>query len=1106
MKKLLLLLLLIPFIGLGQINTFPWVHNFENIVGLEQDTSDDGDWWLMQGPTSSVNTGPQGDHTYGNGIYYYTEASGNGTGHPFKTFVTYTPTFDVSATPGKVLSFWYHMYGMTMGDLEIGYIDNSGYTMLDVISGDQGTQWKFGYYPIAAIDSFKIAFIATTGSSYYSDICIDDIMVSDSFNVVFGCNDTVSSNYNPLATHDDGSCIYYYGCIDPNATNYNPWANVDDGSCIQNIICNPGQSLIDVAIKLDNWPNETSWLIYSNTDTLAYVPYGTYDYTQTGQTIHTQVCIPVGDTITFTLNDSYGDGIGGGSVVGGCLVTNIDCEDTVFYLNPPNFGYTASSNPYASDSCNNDVIIYGCTTPSYLEYDSLATIDDGSCITLATYGCIDPAAFNYDSSADRMLKTSPCTYDLILYDDGGDSWGACWLGVEQGDSLWQFKIINNNVYSDTFELTLNSYDEVYFYYFEIPTPQQNPQQLDIQTIQNSFKVRNDYGIIMHEGNNPWPGPNENKLRNYKSILDIYEAQPYCGNECIPVVTGCMDTTAYNYNNLANTNDVCYYNPGCMNPGYLQYYTQGYIADIDDGSCSVLAVFGCMDSTAFNYDHTANVDNGGCIPVILGCMNLLAFNYNPNANTPDTCIPVIYGCMSSIAINYDSLANTDDGSCIGVNYGCTDSTMWNYSPSANADDGSCIPYIYGCTDATMFNYNLLANTDNNSCIPFIYGCIDSTMYNYDPLANTNNEACIPFMYGCTNPAALNYDPLANTNDFSCILPIYGCTDPNAYNYDPFANIDNGSCIPFIYGCTNPIALNYNPNANTDDFSCILPIFGCMDSLAFNYNPLANVDNGSCVPIILGCTDPIALNYCDSCNTDDFSCILPIYGCTDSTMFNYNPLANVDNNSCIPFIFGCTDPSMLNYNSQANTEDFSCIAYIYGCMDSTALNYDSTANTDNGSCISIVKGCMDPDAFNYNELANVNDTSLCLYDAGCITGPGNPYWLNDECYAWTIEVDAYCCENEWDTICQLTYNHCFDSWAGNLPPSRVQNKELQIYPNPTNGILYISRLVNIKVYNMLGDIIINSNFVNTIDLTNYSRGVYNAIIQENNKIYNYKIIKK
>ena len=279
---------------------------------------------------------------------------------------------------------------------------------------------------------------------------------------------------------------------------------------------------------------------------------------------------------------------------------------------------------------------------------------------------------------------------------------------------------------------------------------------------------------------------------------------------------------------------------------------------------------------------------------------------------------------------------------------------------------------------------------------------------------------------------------------------------------------------------------------------------MDSLAFNYNPLANIDNGSCIPIIYGCTDPIALNYCDSCNTDDFSCILPIYGCTDSTMFNYNPLANVDNNSCIPFIYGCTDPSMLNYNSSANTEDFSCIPYIYGCMDSTALNYDSTANTDNGSCVVVVKGCMDQSAYNYNSLANVNDSLSCLYDADCITGAGIPYWLNDPYYAWTIEVDEYCCENEWDTICQLTYNHCEDGWSGDLPPARIIGEDIIIYPNPTTGVFYINKFVEIIVYDNIGKLILSGKG-NIIDLSPFDKGIYNTVIKYNNQTINKKIIK-
>ena len=622
------------------------------------------------------------------------------------------------------------------------------------------------------------------------------------------------------------------GCMDPSYDNYNPLANIP-ANCLaipppQDDCLDTTKTSITIEFTPDTYAGETSMSIVNQNDSVLHnIPQGFFYSIGTGNTYSNTICVPIGDTIRFMIYDSYGDGICGscfGGVDGNALITD-ECGDTIYSLTPGdnlNFGHGDTSDVFIMKDCS-WIPVVGCPDPGYLEFNPAADIDNPAlCVTPRVIGCIDSTMFDFDPIANVPLMEDTCDYVLELTDGGGDGWLGAYIVVNQlGESYGPYT--NTSSFVEVINLELKSNHPV-----TIRAYSQTSSDATIDQI--GFKLINPEGVvIMSGGTNPWGDM-------IQLFPDKYIALPNCPTICTPYIYGCMDINAYNYDSVANTSDgSCYYGPGCTDPQFLEYYTQGYTADYDDGSCLTEAIWGCTNESAFNYDSTANIDNGGCVPVILGCMESLAFNFDPLANTPDTCIPIIYGC--------------------------TDPTMFNYCVTCNTDDGDCEPYVFGCTD--------------------------------------------------------------------------------------------------------------------------------------------------------------------------------------SIMFNYNPLANSDNNSCVPYIYGCTDPSMLNYNPQANTENFSCIPYVYGCMDSLALNYDSLANTDNGSCIEVIMGCMDPDAYNYESIANVNDTLSCLYSAGCITGAGNPYWLNDPCYAWVLSVDDYCCENEWDTICQATYDYCNGSWSGPLlSRSETENKLMMI----------------------------------------------------------------
>ncbi|XP_077867591.1 thyroid hormone-induced protein B-like [Saccoglossus kowalevskii] len=153
---------------------------------MNQDPYDDFDWNVGSSPTPSANTGPSFDHTMGNetGHYLYIEASGREMGQ--KAIIT-TP-FIPNEFPGHVcVRFYYHMYGANIGTLNV-YIGNHGNQfdpLMWSMTGESGNEWLKADVDVRLKDViFMVTFEGIVGSSYLSDIAIDDI------NVLYGlCSD-----------------------------------------------------------------------------------------------------------------------------------------------------------------------------------------------------------------------------------------------------------------------------------------------------------------------------------------------------------------------------------------------------------------------------------------------------------------------------------------------------------------------------------------------------------------------------------------------------------------------------------------------------------------------------------------------------------------------------------------------------------------------------------------------------------------------------------------------------------------------------------------------------------------------------------------------------
>ncbi|MCF8298418.1 MAG: right-handed parallel beta-helix repeat-containing protein [Saprospiraceae bacterium] len=207
----------------SSVNTFPLVEPFTTFpssntnfpngwVGSSSNNSS-YQWYADYSGTGTSYTGPYYDASNSSsGRYLYTESNyGNINDQAY--FIS--PCIDISALTNPKMSFYYHMYGSTMGELAVDVLYNGLWIPQDSINGQQHT----GYYDAWSekkIDlnsysgTIKVRFRSTkTSTGYYGDMAIDNIRISD-FPVVNLGNDTGACAGQTVTLNAGGTTGFTY--------------------------------------------------------------------------------------------------------------------------------------------------------------------------------------------------------------------------------------------------------------------------------------------------------------------------------------------------------------------------------------------------------------------------------------------------------------------------------------------------------------------------------------------------------------------------------------------------------------------------------------------------------------------------------------------------------------------------------------------------------------------------------------------------------------------------------------------------------------------------------------------------------------------------------
>ncbi|NBG65089.1 T9SS type A sorting domain-containing protein [Acidiluteibacter ferrifornacis] len=204
------------------ITQLPYFENFDSFTmgakemynfGWENNLNLDlHNWWIHSDTTPTALTGPAGDHTSGNGKYFYIQSDGYKNTYS----MLMSPCIDLTNALTPNLEFWYNMNGTDVGKLRVDLMNNGSYIrdIIPPIVGNQGAGWHSKSVSLAGYTGqVRVVFngeVPFSSGTIRGDIAIDDVLISEL----------------PIGINEQGEEVKI-SAIYPNPTNGNAFININ---------------------------------------------------------------------------------------------------------------------------------------------------------------------------------------------------------------------------------------------------------------------------------------------------------------------------------------------------------------------------------------------------------------------------------------------------------------------------------------------------------------------------------------------------------------------------------------------------------------------------------------------------------------------------------------------------------------------------------------------------------------------------------------------------------------------------------------------------------------------------------------------------------------